>query len=757
MKNVIPSALDVFVSCAMLLMVTAVRADVAKPVAIYAMYQISAGGPWSQNYTADTETPGVIMGPGTTTSVSTASSVDVSGDPDTLPQSVYCHARVGRVVLYEFIGLKPGGLYNVRLHFCSMERAKPRFDVLVSDNVSVGASRLRTILHHFSPPVGRADFQTAQTHAGSNGNLVVIGTSKVSGDHGNAQFNGIEIVPTALPDKLPASVLNVRKFGARGDGVTDDRSAIQRTIDAAIAKGPGAVVLVPAGTYCLSNRIMIENATKLSIRGQGNPVLLATDIHNNLLQFNNCSNLVLGGITLQFPLGYTQGTIRAVDVGAKTVDVGIESGYPNLDNALFSKPSHDRVHPFTYPSAHTYEQDADEPDTQSLTQTGQRTWHLTLYKPPHADWAGKRFLIDDFANGTALSGDNNTDVTVEDVKVHGGGTCTPYYFVHTHGTFTFRRFTISARPGTDDLAGSNGGGQFASVTGTLVFEDCDFSKGDDDGFDGHTDGYQRVLRQIDPATLLLQIHTDYQPGDEIALIDWKTMSERTREHVVSAVNNADGTCTLTLDKPVTVGQTGPGNGEPWGTEPMKDGIDRVIDVSDVGQATVFRHDRMSALRARPINTKMRNCLIEDCYFYDCEIYAIEAGPEFYWEEGPAIRGLIIRHNQFTNCDEANVAVGMFNAPDGCVSTDNEDIVIKDNKFSNYGAHINAYSNPIGAVLVTNSKNVDIEGNDFGESAKPAAPGCAKLTVTKCANVTIKSNKGIPASQQTTSLASTGRN
>jgi hypothetical protein len=44
--------------------------------------------------------------------------------------------------------------------------------------------------------------------------------------------------------------VNVRMFGAKGDGVTDDREAIQRAIDAALAAG-GGVVFFPAGDYAV--------------------------------------------------------------------------------------------------------------------------------------------------------------------------------------------------------------------------------------------------------------------------------------------------------------------------------------------------------------------------------------------------------------------------------------------------------------------------------------------------------------------------
>src|SRR5512136_1537803 len=63
---------------------------------------------------------------------------------------------------------------------------------------------------------------------------------------------------TANPQATPAAtssaytVINVTTFGAKGDGVTDDRPAIQAAIDGLAAKG-GGVLRVPKGTYLLNS------------------------------------------------------------------------------------------------------------------------------------------------------------------------------------------------------------------------------------------------------------------------------------------------------------------------------------------------------------------------------------------------------------------------------------------------------------------------------------------------------------------------
>ena len=61
-------------------------------------------------------------------------------------------------------------------------------------------------------------------------------------------------------------LFNVKDYGAKGDGETDDAKAIQEAIDAANTAG-GGVVLVPAGIYIVGTTLVIEN--NITVAGQG--------------------------------------------------------------------------------------------------------------------------------------------------------------------------------------------------------------------------------------------------------------------------------------------------------------------------------------------------------------------------------------------------------------------------------------------------------------------------------------------------------
>ena len=73
--------------------------------------------------------------------------------------------------------------------------------------------------------------------------------------HHNSTIRSVEL---ALPARTANNQFNVKDFGAKGDGRTLDRKAIQDTIDHAEKKGGGFVV-VPEGKYLIGGLILKSN------------------------------------------------------------------------------------------------------------------------------------------------------------------------------------------------------------------------------------------------------------------------------------------------------------------------------------------------------------------------------------------------------------------------------------------------------------------------------------------------------------------
>ena len=81
-----------------------------------------------------------------------------------------------------------------------------------------------------------------------------------------SDVNAITTAIDDIRDIVRGNMLSVTSYGAVGDGVTDDYSAIQDAIDAAAATvdgGFGAMVLLPKGTFITSQQIVLPNGVGL--------------------------------------------------------------------------------------------------------------------------------------------------------------------------------------------------------------------------------------------------------------------------------------------------------------------------------------------------------------------------------------------------------------------------------------------------------------------------------------------------------------
>ncbi len=88
---------------------------------------------------------------------------------------------------------------------------------------------------------------------------------------------------------------NVKEYGAKGDGVTDDRSAIQSAIDAASAQN--GIVLFPASSssYKISNYLTLKSNVTLS--GYGATIYMPSQSQVSILLYSKPSNYISNVVT----------------------------------------------------------------------------------------------------------------------------------------------------------------------------------------------------------------------------------------------------------------------------------------------------------------------------------------------------------------------------------------------------------------------------------------------------------------------------
>ncbi len=558
--------------------------------------------------------------------------------------------------------------------------------------------------------------------------------------------------------------INVKDFGAKGDGVTDDTAAINAAIGAAQRQGVGAVVALPSGRYKTAigaeKSIRITGADGLTFQGEVDTTIVSGDLDEPVFRIVDSKSVSVRKISIDHdPLGYTQGTITSVDIPNMTCEVSIDPGYPAPNDPTFKGS---QVHPFVFPEKNYYQLDRYWPNPSEMVKTGEHTWSWKLQGPPNIEnWPGKKFFIYSESRSHAFILSNLRDTTLEDINYWGGGANAGFYVNGLEGTTTFRRFVIGVPPGSTRIYSCAGGGQVSGLRGKLLLDQCDFSEIDDDGIDILAN-YTRIIEQRDKRTLIVQAkNSDYRTGDRVELWDWQHKKMRSDAIITTATSNPGGTFVIALDRDVVTERVGVGVGMNFSRESMTDGIDRLINVATVGQETIIRDSKFQVFRAKCLNLKAANCTIERCTFSNSFQPAISASPEWYFEEGSSIRNFTVRDCTFTDNNHPNIVIGaspisgvpgtkpiVSDAPEN-ISHDSEKIVIEGNSFSGFGTtpSVFGWNWPVGpAITITSAAQVVIRGNTFGPLAESAPKGTPKVLVEKSNDVQIIDNKGIAAEE-----------
>ncbi|MBS0028532.1 glycosyl hydrolase family 28-related protein [Chitinophaga sp. 22321] len=102
-----------------------------------------------------------------------------------------------------------------------------------------------------------------------------------------------------------AKILNVKQFGAKGDGRSDDSKAINKVLDMAVA---GQTVYFPSGNYLIGDALIVRNKQNVTVSGDGNASRLFVDNQQaktgkttfyTTLSIDECSNVILQKLCIE--------------------------------------------------------------------------------------------------------------------------------------------------------------------------------------------------------------------------------------------------------------------------------------------------------------------------------------------------------------------------------------------------------------------------------------------------------------------------
>jgi hypothetical protein len=574
----------------------------------------------------------------------------------------------------------------------------------------------------------------------------------------------------------PRPRFDVRTFGAVADGRTDDAKAIAAAVKAATQAGPGATVSLPRGRYLLAAAttvqtktpyppaqgigdnyiregalIALQDARDLTLEGEDGTTLIARDASAAAIGLYGCRNVTVRSVAIDYEqVHFTQGTVAAVNESANTIDLSVQTGYPDPTSPLFKNArTWFTVRPAATPLV-LRTNTAAEGQVFFSDLSGLRAVGGALYRVSGVTRgqlagvvAGDRFVFGarDNEHPGAVAILFSQECLFERVTIYGAPVLAfrPFF----DDGLTFRECVIEPLPGSDRLQSTNADGIHCKYnrTGPKI-ERCRFSGMADDAFTIHGSG-ARVLR-ADGTTLISERHEFYRVGDELILIDSGTGRPRGTAKIVDAglTRWRDQIAVrIVLDKAISGTRSYEAM---YGDAPLSPRLDQttppdrrpdiIADVSAVGSGfsvrgcTFSRHQGTSRIYAA-------NGVVEDNRFEAINRHGLQVGMELYWPEVYSGQDLVIRRNQFVGiAGETNIRIqdklGLLTRAGQGLG--NRGIEISENRFEGYG--------PEGAVFVSNAQDVKLAGNDFVAGATDVP-----VALDLCRSVSIESAKPLKVS------------
>lgn len=157
---------------------------------------------------------------------------------------------------------------------------------------------------------GKSVYRVTGTARGPRG---FPGTDGITPPNPNFTGDGNVVVTGAFPDyhfqiKNQQNVINVRDFGAAGNGSTDDTSAIQGAIDSVL--GTGGTIYLPKGIYKISTQLNLRNGITILGDGEESTFINQTGADAHGIVGDDVGSISLENFILTGPSGGTGAGIR---------------------------------------------------------------------------------------------------------------------------------------------------------------------------------------------------------------------------------------------------------------------------------------------------------------------------------------------------------------------------------------------------------------------------------------------------------------
>ena len=214
---------------------------------------------------------------------------------------------------------------------------------------------------------------------------------------------------------------------------------------------------------------------------------------------------------------------------------------------------------------------------------------------------------------------------------------------------------------------------FSSCYGQLILQNCVFDGHGDDAVNVHN--YEHAFALVGGNRYRLAClaadgtHTQAvdlpSVGDEMQLIAHGTLEKGEKFVVIAAQANADGTCDVTFDRPLSVGSEGK----------------YYLENASACPEFVFSHCRTRNHFARSVLIKTRRATVEKNIFEHSDLTAVVVAAEENWGEGTSSEHVEICNNVFLACGtrgDVPCAVAVYTGSREKTGKQHKKVVIKKN-------------------------------------------------------------------------------
>lgn len=538
----------------------------------------------------------------------------------------------------------------------------------------------------------------------------------------------------AAPEQ-PIARVNVKDFGAVGDGRHNDYGAFRRAL-AHLGDMEGARELsVPDGNYYLvpSNKaaahVWIQGERDLTVRGGTSTVLLLGSAFHHGLVVSDSERVHIESLSLDYkPLPFTQGTITEVAEDAHQFVMQLDPGYPRATDRHMQADRTKRIVYLFRPGTTLLMTALHDQYIEDVEVLDPRRIRLTSRNPVTADFIGLRAAMVARRRADAVvfqqaSACSATDVTVYSAPALGFG------LRHTDG-ITLDRCRVLQAENSDRLLSTNADGIHVKwgKTGPKILG-CHLEGMGDDGINiGGT--YQRIHSRPDPHTLQVDFHRSLAVGGRLMLVRNRT-GAMVRLPELQRVERLDDKLMVlhfAADLPAVgpVVQAGPARE-----------ANMVINLDQVAANAVLKDNFIGRNRMRGMIIHGPDAVIANNRFQDMLGPAIRVGHHYRGgKEGPNGSGAVIRDNTFINIQDSPIHLS-DRLKDGDVTQRSiENVTISGNRLRGYGEPSVRVSGKSGcAIYIDNAQHVELEGNMIGRPS-PAAPSVGRVLLRDVQDVAL---------------------